>query len=58
MIGWPRLKMQFGPTTFGECRHSGSLELAGLEERIGLAAQMIWVNPVAEIVWIVGPKSD
>ena len=58
MIGRLRLKMQFGPTTFGGCRHWGSLELVGLEELIGPAAQMIWVNPVAEIVRIAGPKSD
>ena len=58
MIGRPRLRTQFGPTTFEGCRHWGSLELAGLEELIGSATQMIWVNPVAEIVGIVGLESD
>ena len=58
MIGRPRLGMQFGPTTFGGCRHWGSLEVAGLEEQIGLAARMILVSPVVEIIEIAGPKSD
>ena len=50
--------MQFGPTTFGECRRWGSLELAGLEGLIGPTTQMIWVSLVAEIIVIVGPESD
>ena len=58
MIGRPRLKMRFGPTAFGGCRHWDSLELASLEELIGLAAQRIMVSPVAGIVVIVGPESD
>ena len=58
MIGRPRLRMQFGPTTFEGCRHWGYLEWAGLEELIGLAAQRIWVRPVAEIVVIAGPESN
>ena len=58
MIGWPRLRMQFGLTTFEGCRHWGSLEFSGLEELIGPVAQMIWVSLVAEIVVIAGPESD
>ena len=58
MIGRPRLKMQFVPTAFGGCRHWDSLELAGLEGLIGLAAQRIWVSLVAGIVVVVGPESD
>ena len=58
MIGRPRLKMQFVRTTFGGCRHWGSLESASLEELIGPAAQMIWVSPVAEIVVIAELESD
>ena len=58
MIGRPQLGMQFGPTAFEGCRRWGSLELAGLEELTGPAAQKIWVSPVAEIVVIVGPESD
>ena len=58
MIGRPWLRTQFGPTAFGGCRHWDSLELAGLEELIGPAARMIWVNPMAEIVVIAGPESD
>ena len=58
MIRRPRLRTQFGLTAFEGCRHWGSLELAGLEELIRSAAQMIWVSPVAEIVGIVGPESD
>ena len=50
--------MQFGPTAFGGCRHSGSLEVAGLEELIGPTVQMILVNPVAKIVGIAGPESN
>ena len=50
--------MQFEPTAFEGCRHWSSLELAGLEELIGPAAQMIWVSPVAKIVMIVGPELD
>ena len=50
--------MQFEPTTFGGCRHWGSLEVAGLEKLVGPAAQMILESPVAEIVGIVGPESD
>ena len=34
MIERPRLKMRFGPTTFGGCRHWGYLEWASLEELI------------------------
>ena len=48
--------MQFGPTTFGGCRHWDYLELAGLEELIGPATQMIWVSPMVEIVKIAGPE--
>ena len=58
MIGRPRLRMQFRLTAFGGCRHWDSLELAGLEELIRPAAQMIWMNPVAEIVEIVGLESN
>ena len=58
MIERPRLKMRFGPTAFGGCRHWDSLELAGLEELIGPTVQMIWVSPVAEIVVIAAPESD
>ena len=58
MIGQPRLRTQFRPTTFRGCWHWDSLELADLEELIGPAAQMIWVSPVAEIVVIAGPESD
>ena len=58
MIGRLRLRMEFEPTSFRVCRHSGSLELAGLEELTGPTGQMIWVSPVAEIVVIVGPESD
>ena len=41
MIERPQLKMRFGLTAFGEYRRWGSLELAGLEELIGPAAQRI-----------------
>ena len=58
MIRQPRLRIQFGLTTFGGCRHWGSLEVAGLEELVEPAAQMIWVSPVAEIVVIAEPESD
>ena len=58
MIGRLRLGMQFGPTTFGGCQHWDSLEVAGLKELIGPAAQMIWVSPVVEILVITGPESD
>ena len=58
MIGQLRLEMQFGPTTFGGCRHWGSLEVAGLEELIGPAIQKILVTPVVEIDGIIGPESD
>ena len=57
MIGRPQLKMQFGSIAFVGCRHWDSLELAGLEELIGLA-QRILVSPVAGIVEIAGPESD
>ena len=58
MIGRPRLRTQFGPTTFGGCRHWGSLEVVSLEELVGLTAQMILVSPMTEIVGIVGPELD
>ena len=58
MIGRPRLGMQFGPTTFEGCRHWDSLELVGLKELTGPAAQRIWVSPVAEIVVIARPESE
>ena len=58
MIGRLRLEMQFEPTTFGGCRHWVSLEVAGLEEWVRLAVQMILVSPVAEIVEIARSESD
>ena len=58
MIGRPRLRMQFGPTTFGGYQHWNSLEFAGLEELTGPTAQRIWVSLVAEIVVITEPESD
>ena len=58
MIGQPQLKMQFGLTTFGGCRHWSSLELADLEELIGPDVQRILVSLVVGIVEIAGPESD
>ena len=58
MIVQLRLRMQFELTTFGVCRHWGSLEVAGLEKLVGSAVQMILVSPVAEIVGIARAESD
>ena len=58
MIARLRPKTQFEPTTFGGCRHWGSLEVASLEKLVGPAVQMILVSPVAEIVRIARLESD